>query len=112
MTKSNSPLVGLGRQWVPIFADPDRDYQYLTECRSFRRTRTGLRLNALTNEGEPVTVTLTFVTPEVLRVRVGFAKVDRETFEQCGALVKAITYHDLEVVEADSGWRARYYVDV
>ena len=69
MTKSNSPLVSLGRQWVPIFADPDRDYQYLAECHSYRRTRTGLRLNALTNEGEPVTVTLAFVTPEVLRVQ-------------------------------------------
>jgi thiol:disulfide interchange protein DsbD len=69
MTKSNSPLVQFRRQWVPIFADPDSDYQYLTDCRSYRRTRTGLRLNALTNEGEPVTVTLAFVTPEVLRVQ-------------------------------------------
>jgi alpha-D-xyloside xylohydrolase len=69
MTKSNSPLVGLGRQWVPIFADPDRDYQYLSECRSFRRTGAGLRLNAVTSDGESVTVTLAFVTPEVLRVQ-------------------------------------------
>ena len=69
MTKSNSPLVQFGRQWVPIFADPDRDYQYLSECRSYRRTRAGLHLNALTNEGEPVTVTLGFVTPEILRVQ-------------------------------------------
>ena len=69
MTKSNSPLTQFRRQWVPIFADPDSDYQYLTECRSYRRTRAGLRLNALTNEGEAVTVTLGFVTPEVLRVQ-------------------------------------------
>ena len=49
---------------------------------------------------------------EALKVRVGFARVNRETFEQRGALVKAITYHDLEVAETDGGWRARYYVDV
>jgi len=69
MAKSNSSLVGLGCQWVPIFADPDRDYQYLSECRSYCRTRTGLRINALTNDGEPVTVTLGFVTLEVLHVQ-------------------------------------------
>jgi hypothetical protein len=67
VAKSNSPLLGLGGQWTPIFADPDRDYDYLRECRSYRRTRGGLRLTP--DQGRRVGDGDLFVTPEVLRVQ-------------------------------------------
>jgi len=43
---------------------------------------------------------------------VGFARVDRESFAQEGALVKAITYHDLELTKESGVWSVTYYVDV
>jgi SHS2 domain-containing protein len=60
----------------------------------------------------PVAFEVEEATATSLRARVGVAPVDRETFVQRGAIVKAITYHDLEVAETDEGWHARYYVDV
>jgi SHS2 domain-containing protein len=35
-----------------------------------------------------------------------------DTVGLTGAPIKAVTYHDLEVVEDDGGWRARVYFDV
>lgn len=52
------------------------------------------------------------VTPCSLKARVGFALVDRDSFEQRGAIVKAITYHGLDIHENGAGWSATYYVDV
>ena len=41
MTKANNPLLELDARWRPIFADPQRDYHYLTAIDSFRRTGAG-----------------------------------------------------------------------
>ena len=53
-----------------------------------------------------------FVRDGSMRAMVGFARVDRESFEQEGALVKAITYHGLEITQKSGVWSATYYVDV
>ncbi len=68
--KPENRLVELGGRWTPIFADTARDFQHLAEWRSFRQMRTGLRLRAVTSEGERAEVRLDFVTPEVLRVQL------------------------------------------
>lgn len=52
------------------------------------------------------------ITDTDLTAHADFAKVDREHFEQRGALVKAITYHGLELAQRPNGWEATYYVDV
>jgi SHS2 domain-containing protein len=52
----------------------------------------------------------TDVTPT--RASGGVTLVDRAGREVSGTQVKAITYHQLEVRNDESGWHARVYVDV
>jgi SHS2 domain-containing protein len=52
------------------------------------------------------------VRDDAMAAIVGFARVDRESFAQEGALVKAITYHGLEIVQKSGVWSVTYYVDV
>lgn len=52
------------------------------------------------------------VRNDTMTAVVGFARVDRESFAQEGALVKAITYHGLQIVQKSGVWSVTYYVDV
>ena len=70
MAKPFGPLLELADRWCPIFADPDRDYFYLTELRSARRARNGARLEVAADDGSSLHLVLTFVRPEVLRVQL------------------------------------------
>ena len=70
MTKANNPLLELDARWRPIFADPQRDYHYLTAIDSFRRTESGARLRLTADDDSPAYLSLTFVQPEVVRVQL------------------------------------------
>ena len=54
---------------VPIFADPAREYTYVSRVRRYRRLAGGARFFVVTNEDEEMVLDLRFVAPEVLRVR-------------------------------------------
>ena len=56
--------------WTPIFADLERDYSHLTEVVSCRPTESGAELEVRTDGGERVQASISFVTPEVFRVRM------------------------------------------
>ena len=70
MAKPQSPLTELAARWCPIFADPERDYHYLTAIRSFRRTKSGARFRLAGDDGAIAHLALTFVEPEVVRVQL------------------------------------------
>ncbi len=70
MAEPRSPLVELTGHWRPIFADPERDYHYLTAIRSVRRTRRGARFVLAADDGNAANLALTFVRPEVIRVQL------------------------------------------
>jgi alpha-D-xyloside xylohydrolase len=72
MAKPFGPLLELADRWRPIFADPDRDYVCLTELRLARRLpqMVGAHLMVGADDGSTLHLALTFVRPEVLRVRL------------------------------------------
>jgi protein archease len=49
---------------------------------------------------------------EPWHLRATMTGCDAEHFQQGGAAVKAVTYHDAMLRETDSGWEARIYLDV
>jgi alpha-D-xyloside xylohydrolase len=54
---------------VPIFADPQREYSYLSRVQRYRRIEGGARFSVLTNDDAEMTFDVRFVSPHVLRVR-------------------------------------------
>ena len=72
MAKPFGPLLEMADRWRPIFADPDRDYFCLTELRLARRVPqyVGAQLKVAADDGSTLHLALTFVRPEVLRVRL------------------------------------------
>ncbi len=56
--------------WTPIFADPGRQYDYVTSVVSHRAVEGGVGLEARTECGGSVQGEMAFVTPEVFRLRV------------------------------------------
>ena len=56
--------------WTPIFADKEREYEYLREVASCRAVEGGAELEAKTESGETVRVSIAFVAPEVFRLRM------------------------------------------
>jgi hypothetical protein len=54
MAKPESPLTELAAPWCPIFAEPERDYDYLTAIRSFCRSGSGGRFKLATDDRTPV----------------------------------------------------------
>ncbi len=55
--------------WTPIFADPQREYDHASSIASHRPIEGGVRFEVRTVGGETVPGELTFVTPEVFRLR-------------------------------------------
>ena len=70
MVKATNRMTEVAGDAVPLFADPDREYYYVTRVQRYRRIEGGARFSVLTNEDEEMTLDLRFVTPEVLRVRL------------------------------------------
>jgi alpha-D-xyloside xylohydrolase len=70
MPKPNNPLTALDSRWRPIFADPQRDYHYLTAIDSFRRTASGARLRLTADDDSRAHLVLTFVRPEIVRIEL------------------------------------------
>lgn len=70
MVTPGGSLRELADDWTPIFADPQRQYDYVTAVARHSRVEGGVRLEAHTEGGEIVQAELAFVAPEVFRLRV------------------------------------------
>ena len=67
--RAKNRIAELAGDMVPIFADPSREYCYLSRVRRYRRIEGGARFSVLTNDGEEMTFDVRFVSPYVVRVR-------------------------------------------
>lgn len=69
-TEVGGTLREFAGDWTPIFADRERRYAYLTEIVSHRPIDGGAEFVGRTNSGETVRLSITFVTPEMFRLRM------------------------------------------
>src|SRR3990172_4168580 len=69
MVTPGGALREFAEHWTPIFADPQRQYDYAAAILSHEEVEGGVRLSLRTEAGETLRVELTFVTPEVFRLR-------------------------------------------
>ncbi len=69
MVRITHPLAEMARDYVPIFADPERDYDYVIELLEWREVRGGVECFVATYEGERLTVRVTFATSGVVRLQ-------------------------------------------
>jgi alpha-D-xyloside xylohydrolase len=67
--RAKNRIAKLAADMVPIFADPQRAYCYLSRVQRYRRIAGGARFSVLTNDGEEMTFEVRFVSPHVVRVR-------------------------------------------
>ena len=67
--KAKNRMTELAGDMVPIFADPEREYCYLSRVQRYRRIEGGARFSVLTNDDEEMTLDVRFVSPQVVRVR-------------------------------------------
>jgi len=70
MTRAANILVQLAGDAVPLFADSQREYFYVTRVEGHRRIEGGVRLSVFDNDDKELVLDLRFVTPEILRVRL------------------------------------------
>ncbi len=75
MARPGGPLLEFSDDWMPIFADPRRDYDCLSEITSCQPCEGGAELEARSESGETARLRIAFVTPEVVRLQ---AWLDRE----------------------------------
>ena len=69
MAKANNRIVELAGDALPLFADPGRDYDYVTQVEGFRRIKGGARFTVITSEGHKRLLDVLFVLPDILRFR-------------------------------------------
>src|SRR3972149_4618396 len=69
MVTPGGALREFAEHWTPIFADPQRQYDYAAAILSHEEVEGGVRLSLRTEAGETLRVKLTFVTPQVFRLR-------------------------------------------
>ena len=69
MLKMKNRITELAGDMVPIFADPQREYCYLSRVQRYRRIEGGARFSVLTNDGEEMKFDVRFISPHVVRVR-------------------------------------------
>ncbi len=67
--KASNSVIDMGDAVVPLFGDPERDYDYLTTVASFRSIDGGIEAGVESFEGRAAKVRLRFVTPEIVRVQ-------------------------------------------
>lgn len=70
MVKPGGSLREFEGQWTPIFADTGRRYEHAAEIVSRRAVEGGVAFDVSTTGEESLSGELTFVTPEVFRLRV------------------------------------------
>lgn len=69
MARPGGPLLEFSEDWTPIFADPRRDYDCLSQITSCRPSQGGAELEARSESGETARLRIAFVTPAVVRVQ-------------------------------------------
>ncbi len=69
-TQPGGSLREFAGDWTPIFADPTRNYHYLTTIVSHTALQDGVALELQTDTGQAVCATIRFVTPEIFRLRM------------------------------------------
>src|SRR3990172_9447922 len=86
--------------WTPIFADPQRQYDCAAAVLSHEEIEGGVRLSQRTEGGETLRGELTFVTPEVFRLR---AWLDAEPPDDSPMLVEGAHRRHAARVREDDG---------
>src|SRR3972149_1015698 len=86
--------------WTPIFADPQRQYDYAAAVLSHEEVEDGVRLSVRTEGGGALQVELRFVTPEGFRLR---AWLDQETGRDSPMLVEGAHRQQAVQVSEDDG---------
>lgn len=74
MARPGGPLLEFAEDWVPIFADPRREYAYLAELLAFEPAEGGVRFQAHTDTGETVQGRIAFVSPQVVRLQAWLSR--------------------------------------
>lgn len=69
MARVTHPLAEMAPGYVPIFADPDREYDYVVESLEHAPAPGGVEIAAATHEGERLTARVAFVTPHIMRLQ-------------------------------------------
>src|SRR3990172_5943134 len=100
MVTPGGALREFAEHWTPIFADPQRQYDYAAAILSHEEIEGGVRLAVRTEGGETLRVELTFVTPEVLRLR---AWLDEEPPADSPMLVEGAHRRHAALVHEDDG---------
>ena len=67
--RAKNRMTELAGDMVPVFADPEREYCYLSRVQRYRRVEGGARFSVLTNDDEEMTLDVRFVSPHAIRVR-------------------------------------------
>lgn len=67
--KAHSTLVELADVALPLFGDPERDYDYIATLKDYKLLDGGLQAEVGSFEGHAARVRFGFVTPEILRVQ-------------------------------------------
>ncbi len=67
--KANNTLVEIGDAVVPIFGDPEREYDFLAAVTAWRAIAGGVELDLETHEERKAKARFRFVTPEIVRVQ-------------------------------------------
>jgi len=100
MVTPGGALREFAEHWTPIFADPQRQYDYAAAILSHEEIEGGVRLSLRTEGGETLRVELTFVTPEVFRLR---AWLDAEPPDDSPMLVEGARRRHTARVGEDDG---------
>src|SRR3990172_577545 len=100
MVTPGGALREFAEHWTPIFADPQRRYDYAAAILSHEEIEGGVRLSLRTEGGETLPVELTFVTPEVFRLR---AWLDEEPPADSPMLVEGAHRRHAARVSEDDG---------
>ncbi len=101
MLKMDNRLSEFVGDAVPIFADPGREYCYLSRVTRYRRVDGGARFSVLTDSDEELTFEVRFVSPEILRIRCYPPNVEPPL--ESAMLVEGALGHANVAVEAKEG---------
>ncbi|MCH8850801.1 MAG: DUF4968 domain-containing protein, partial [Chloroflexi bacterium] len=69
MKASHHTMLELGETALPLFADAEREYDYLSALESYTTTEGGIEAQVHSHEGRAAKARFQFVTPEILRVQ-------------------------------------------
>ena len=101
MPRMKNRITELADDMVPIFAEPEREYCYLSRVQHYRRIEGGARFSVLTNDDQKMTFDVWFVSPYVVRVRC--CRPGAEPPTDSPMLVEGALRHESVHVEAREG---------